>query len=110
MTDTITVTPQVSVSENDVAEHMAWTFDFEGTTPGQVRMIAMKQLVIMGATVYRNKKLSSEKRRAMVTKTWSVKDMCEHSRTKADPVKKAGKLVETMSQEQKDTLLRILQA
>lgn len=93
---------------SDVKTRVEWTFNLDGVTHEELLELAARSLVIDAQRTWRN--MSAADRDANAVRDWDVRAMLDAARTRtsADPVKKAAKLVEGMSDDERRAFLEML--
>ena len=89
--------------------NLTQTFDFENVSEAELIALAVKPLRIDVQSIWRGAK---DKMNADVWqgRKWSVRDMLDQTRQKADPVQKAFKLAEGMTKAEREEYIKKLQA
>ena len=89
--------------------NLTQTFDFENVSEAELIALAVKPLRIDVQSIWRGAK---DKMDADVWqgRKWSVRDMLDQTRQKADPVQKAFKLAEGMTKAEREEYIKKLQA
>lgn len=97
-------------SESPVRYQMRWTFDFSNCTPEEIQEIAANYVKIRMQDFWRKQQNYADA--SWNGKTFDVKtEILERTRvTNKNPVARASKLIDTMSDEQKAELLKQLTA